>query len=164
MAGGGDTDGDGYDDVWVGAFNNDYGGSGAGAAYLIAGGSRGTGALGDAAVVWGSTAADRVGIALAVGDFDGDGLFDAAIGGDGGSWGDTGVAWILYGPANGVQSADDLDHRVLGETRGDGVGLGLWSVSLGGDGYDDLLLGATTRDEAGTDAGALYRVEGGPGL
>ena len=78
--------------------------------------------------------------------------------------GETGVAWVLYGPVVGATDADDVVDRVLGEVRGDGVGLHLTTGALTGNPYADLLVGATTRDSAATDAGAIYLVEGGPGL
>ena len=55
------------------------------------------------------------------------------------------------------------DAVLLGEDVGDGAGGAVASrIDLNGDGYDDLIIGARDRSEAGPDAGAVYVVFGHP--
>jgi hypothetical protein len=81
--GAGDTDGDGWPDLLVGAYGNDRGTLDGGAAYLLRGPfSPGTHALADAAVRWvGLAEGDNLGKAVAGGhDVDGDGRDDVLLG------------------------------------------------------------------------------------
>ncbi|RME20297.1 MAG: hypothetical protein D6798_20790, partial [Deltaproteobacteria bacterium] len=75
VAAAGDVDGDGFDDLVIGAPYSDAGTSNAGAAYLVRGPATGGGSLSAAAATWlGTDASENAGIAVAgVGDVDGDG-------------------------------------------------------------------------------------------
>jgi hypothetical protein len=87
----GDFDGDGRDDLAVGAPNEDYNAVGdAGALFVLLGAADGLSALGDqifwqedAGISDNSEAGDKFGGALAAGDFDGDGVADLAVGSPG---------------------------------------------------------------------------------
>ncbi|MCP4870258.1 MAG: hypothetical protein GY898_16250, partial [Proteobacteria bacterium] len=85
VASAGDVDGDGLDDLLIGAYWNDDGGSDAGKTYLFFGSTVASGgsfdlSLADASFV-GENADDHSGVSVAsAGDVDGDGLVDLLIG------------------------------------------------------------------------------------
>ena len=78
----GDVNGDGNDDVFIGAKKNDNNGTDAGAAYLLLGPVSGTASLSTAdAIFEGASAGDEAGIAVAnAGDVDNDGNLDMLVG------------------------------------------------------------------------------------
>ena len=82
VSGAGDVDGDGFDDLLVSASNEDSGGPGAGAAYLVLGPITGDLDLSEAdAKLLGEIDNDNAGYAVSgAGDVDGDGLDDLLIG------------------------------------------------------------------------------------
>jgi len=168
VAGLGDVDGDGYDDVMAGSWNYDVGTAGnAGAAWLLYGPVTGSASLSTAdAILQGELSDDRAGVALsAAGDVNADGLADFLIGAyhedTGGT--DAGASYFFLGGAySGTVSLSTADALFYGENAGDYVG---WDVSPGGDvnadGYGDMLIGAWKQDDGGTDAGVGYLVLGG---
>ena len=97
----GDVDGEGHDDVLVGADGQDAGGSGAGAAYLLFGPLSGAIDLADAdARFVGEASGDSAGFDLAgAGAVNGDGFEDVLIGAYGEDSGGSaaGAAYLLYG-------------------------------------------------------------------
>jgi hypothetical protein len=158
VAGVGDTDGDGYADVLVGAYGNDDAGSTAGAAYLVLGPIGGDVGLASAdAIFTGEAADDNAGSAVAeTGDVDGDGLADLLIGAygndDGGSG--AGAAYLFYGAISGTASLGTADLVVTGTTASDALGWALGTAGdVDGDGFPDLLLGAYGYDGGGSEAG-----------
>lgn len=96
----GDVNGDGYDDLLVGARYSDANGVFSGEAYLVFGPVSGIQSLTDADVTFSAVAeGDEIGSSLAgVGDVDGDGLDDIVIGSVADDGGDgAGVAYVFYG-------------------------------------------------------------------
>jgi hypothetical protein len=94
------VDADGHDDILVGAWGNDEGGSLAGAAYLVRGPVTGTLDLGSADLKLMGAPRDSVGFAVSsAGDLDEDGRADVLVGAPGHTVRGvrTGAAYVLYG-------------------------------------------------------------------
>ena len=160
VAAAGDIDGDGFDDVLVGAFGNGDAGTGAGAAYLILGSSSPTStSLGAEIEYTGANAGDEAGISVSgAGDVDGDGYPDMLVGADGVGGSATGAAYLLLGSA--LPSSQSLASAVsfLGANPGDYTGTAVSGVGdVDGDGHPDLMIGAPG---ANSEAGASYLVYG----
>ena len=59
----------------------------------------------------------------------------------------------------GYVSLEAADARLVGEATADYAGFGLAGAGdVDGDGFDDLVIGATGNDAAGSSAGAAYLV------
>ena len=166
VAGAGDLDDDGYDDVLVGAPGNDSAASGAGAVYVLAGPVSGDRNIAAAdAVLLGQNSNDQAGWSVdAAGDVDGDGQLDVVVGAYRLS-SDAGGVYVVSGPFSGSSSLGDAAAVLTGEATGDQAG---WSVAgLGdhdGDGYADLVIGARLESTKASQAGAAYLLFGGPGF
>jgi hypothetical protein len=159
----GDADGDGVDDVLVGAFGERSAGSNAGAAYLVLGPASGTTDLSAAdAKLLGENASDYAGYSVVMGDVDGDGSDDLLVGAtlhsEGGTRG--GIAYLVLGPVHGTRSLYEADARFIGEAANDRAGESVAVGDIDGDGIEDVLVGAPLGDTAGSDAGAVYLVHG----
>jgi hypothetical protein len=115
----------------------------------------------------GDAEGDRAGYGLAVGDLDGDGADDLAIGaiGPSGATSHTGAVSVFRGPGPlGDLHTADHDTQISGEMAADRLG---YSVAVAGDvdadGTADLLVGAREHDADGAaDCGAAYLFAGGP--
>jgi hypothetical protein len=171
----GDVNGDGFDDIIVGALLDDAGGVDAGKAYVIFGKSTGFGPIPLANLsstagfaIQGDASGDRAGFSVsAIGDFNHDGFDDLIVGApDGDDAGNgAGEAYVLFGHA-GVFTNIDLTNlavsqgfTIRGAATDDNAG---WSVSgagdVNGDGFADLIVGSNrdVNDEA-------YLIFGRPG-
>jgi len=132
----GDTDGDGIDDLVIGAP-----GMGGGAVYLVRPPVNGGLELIDAPATFTSSAGTaQVGPGAGVGDLDGDGLAEVSVGEA--YFGSGGRTVVFAGPQSGVLDLGDADVELLG---GPGAALGVPAPGgdLNGDGAADLLIGAT---------------------
>jgi hypothetical protein len=170
IACGADADGDGQDDLLVGAVGDDTVGASSGAAYLWTHALSGTRslALADTKLI-GEAELDYFGRGVSFGgDVDGDGVEDLLIGADADDAGgvDAGAAYLLRGPVGpGTLGARDLTLRWLGPAAGAGAGSAVAGVGdADGDGQDDVLIGGSGLDTTGADAGGAWLWLGGPGL
>ncbi len=165
VAPGGDLDGDGYDDLLVGAPGQDIGGADAGAVYALRGPLQGAVELaGSDAVLVGESDGDRAGYAVAgAADLDDDGYDDILVGAPGESSGgvSAGCGYLVRGPVDGETSLAQVASKMRGENPGDEAGTAVaMAGDVDGDGHDDLLIGAPHRPAAGEDNGAAYVVYG----
>ncbi len=162
VEGGGDVDGDGYDDLLVGAPGYDSElSSGAGAVYVLRGGPTGVTATtpGEAhAVIYGAESDGRLGRGVAGGDWDGDGRADLLLGADAAGPFAEGMAYLVLGSeAEGTLAVEDVaEASLVGELASDSFGSLVSFVDADGDGQDELLVGADGSDVAGADAGRAY--------
>lgn len=167
----GDLDGDGIQDLAVGAYFDDDGGSDRGAVWILFMNSDGTvkaeQKISDTQGGFGGGLAngDQFGGAAAnLGDLDGDGVRDVAVGAyaddDGGS--DRGAVWILFMNSNGTVKSEQKISATQGGFMGalvDGDAFG-WSLGdtgdLDGDGVTDLAVGSRFDDDGGSGRGAVW--------
>ena len=138
----GDVNGDGYDDLFLGAPANDAGGDNAGAAYLVSGPVTGRFDLSRSnAVLVGETTNDLVGEALAgAGDVNADGYDDLIVGSRLHNARE-GIAYLALGPVSGTRDLSLADASLLGELSGSQTGYDVSGAGdTDGDGYDDVLV------------------------
>ncbi len=161
----GDVNGDGFDDVIVGAYGNDDSFLNAGKAYVYYGSPAGV----SAAAYWvafGEYSSDFFGWSVSsAGDVNGDGYDDVIIGAYSAYYSATslrpGKAYIYYGSASGLSGAPTV---LIGDAGDDYFGYSVSSAGdVNGDGFDDVIVGAYGNDEAGGLAGKAYVFKGGPG-
>ncbi len=187
VASAGDINGDGFDDLLIGAPLADTGGGiNAGKTYVVFGQAGPFGASIDMAaieagtggfVINGSGIGDWSGFSAAsAGDIDGDGIDDfligayrAAVGGDS----NAGKTYVIFGQDGGFGASMDLSavaagtggFVIEGQAATDRLGLSVSSAGdVNGDGLADLVIGANQANPAGlSNAGKSYVVFGQDG-
>ena len=180
VSGAGDLNGDGFDDLIVGAFSADSNGLfDAGSTYVVFGRSGPFTSVISLSTLDGTTGfrldgaevVDRSGTSVSgAGDVNGDGYDDLLVGAHGANTNgvNSGASYLVFGRSSGFASVINLStlegptgFRLDGEAMYDGSG---WVSSAGdvnGDGFDDLIVGADDADPNGNDSGAAYVVFGG---
>ena len=162
----GDQDGDGSDDLYVGA-NDYYYGDGSGnyaAALFYGGGLSGDLDISDADVLWSDSKSYGYVEALSSIDFDGDGSDDIVHGDYGNYSSYIGYAYLYLGASitsgSTYELETDADTYWYGDDSSDYMGSGLSGGDVDGDGYDDLFLAAGYADQGTTNSGSLYLIYG----
>ncbi len=163
----GDVNGDGYSDVVIAAYQYDNGQTEEGAAFVWMGSASGLGPVGDPTnASWsaegdqaGAYFGDRVGTA---GDVNGDGFSDVIISAyqyDNGQ-ADEGAAFVWLGSASGLgPNGTPANADWMAESNQASAQLGVWGATAGdvnGDGYDEVVAGASLYDNGHADEGAAF--------
>jgi hypothetical protein len=160
----GDLNSDGYADIAIGAPDYDDVQPNEGAAFVYQGGATGL----SSGPTWNAHPIDQenahFGTAVStVGDVNGDGHSDIAIGATGYDHGhtDEGGAFVYHGSPGGLATNPSWSSN----GGHDGALFG-WSVAtagdVNGDGYADIIVGAPTYDRGQTEEGAAFLYAGGP--
>ena len=173
VAGGGDINGDGFDDVVIGAPVRDTGGTNRGAVYIIFGrptasipaeilASSLDGTSDDGFVIQGANNGDQLGFSVGIaGDFNGDGFDEVIVGTpkfDGASGNDRGAAYLIFGKASGFTNTLDLNSpdgtnfvEFVGIDPTDEAGTSVSGAGdVDGDGFDDIVIGAQYAAKTGS--------------
>lgn len=166
----GDFNGDGFDDLAVGAPGED---DSRGIVQVIYGSANGLTSQNNQAWRQGNNEirdsaepGDSFGFSLDTGDFNGDGFDDVAAGGPGEN-NSAGLVIVIFGSAGGLTSNGNQRWREGDDgLRGDGESLDLfgYEVAAGdfnGDGYDDLAVGTPGEDSTRGTANIIYGSSGG---
>jgi hypothetical protein len=175
----GDINGDGIDDLIIGASGADPNGDGSGRSYVVFGSNTGFPASLDLStlngingfVLNGEAAGDGSGDAVsAAGDVNGDGIDDLIIGADdaGPNGEASGRSYVVFGSDKGFQSPFNLStldgsngFAMNGAAMYDNAGRSVSSAGdFNGDGIDDVIIGASGEDAEEYSSGRAYLVFG----
>jgi hypothetical protein len=166
VAGAGDVNGDGYDDAIVGALQYDNGQNTEGRAYAYYGSAAGL-SMTPNWIAESNQVRAYFGTSVAgAGDVNRDGFDDVIVGAEGYSNGQAmeGRAFAYHGAAAGLSATPNW----TAESNQAGAQFGRSVASAGdvnGDGYDDVIVGATFFDHGQTDEGRTFAYHGsGDGL
>jgi hypothetical protein len=183
VRGAGDVNADGLDDFILGASLASPNGAASGTAYVVFGQAGGFGSSFDLNTLSGSngfvingvSADDQLGISVnAAGDVNDDGIADVVVGAfqDDPNGADSGTAFVVFGATSGF--AATLDPSTLngtngfiinGETSLDNAGRSVSSAGdFNGDGFADVLIGASAADGSAAASGSAYVVFGHGGV
>ncbi len=167
----GDLDNDGVEDLAVGAYGDDDGGTDIGAIWILFLNADGTvknyQKISDTAGGFSGTLddSDEFGHSVSsIGDLDNDGVEDLAVGAkrddDGGT--DKGAVWILFLNPNGTVKNYQKISSTAGNFSGildinDYFGNSVSSIGdLDNDGFEDIAVGASGDDDGGNNRGAVW--------
>jgi FG-GAP repeat/Tryptophan-rich Synechocystis species C-terminal domain len=176
----GDINGDGIDDLIIGANRADPNGPDSGQSYVVFGKLSGFSANLNLATlnstngfkINGIAAGHRSGSSVSsAGDINGDGIDDLIIGApytDPNNLNSSGQSYVVFGSRSGFGTNLNLSNldgtngfRINGIVAGDNSGTAVSSAGdINGDGIDDLLIGAPPADSTGNNSGQSYVVFG----
>ena len=156
-AGAGDVNGDGFDDVIVGAPYLTNGQNNEGAAYIFFGGAGSFDIVTDALLESNSIDAEFGASVSGAGDLNGDGFGDVIVGalGYSGRANDAGAAFIYFG--GGGTFNTDVDARLESDQTEAFLGIGVAGAGdINGDGFADVIAGASGYDSGQQGEGAAF--------
>jgi hypothetical protein len=156
----GDVNGDGYSDIIVGAYTYDNGETDEGQVYVYLGSASGV----EAAAAW-TVEGNQIGANLAssvstAGDVNGDGYADVIVGAtpyDNGET-DEGRAYVYLGSALGLEATPAW--TVESNQASAYLGRVATAGDVNGDGYADVIVGASRYDNLETDEGTAFVFHG----
>ncbi|CAN5448437.1 hypothetical protein BH10PSE7_BH10PSE7_07810 [soil metagenome] len=173
VSGAGDINGDGFDEIIVGA---PFAAGGKGQAYVVFGKAAGFGtvdlaALGTAGFALTGGTDDNAGFSVAsAGDVNGDGFDDLLIGAASANRSgidSAGETYVVFGKAAGFGAVDlsalngTNGFRIQGIAELDQSGFSVSSADVNGDGFSDIVIAAPFADgTAGEDSGETYVIFG----
>ncbi|BBC73854.1 hypothetical protein AEB_P2986 [Altererythrobacter sp. B11] len=184
----GDVNGDGLNDLLIGAYGRDNGNSLAGAAYIVYGKTGGAiVALGNLPgvgasnsngfVLLGSNTDSQAGFSVSVaGDINGDGYADFLVGAlyqDVGTAADAGRVYVVYGRSNNssidmsalTAASNTLGFMIEGSSTSDQLGSAVSNAGdVNGDGLSDFIVTARYADAPNGNSGTSYVVFGQTGI
>ena len=157
----GDVNGDGYDDMIVGAYDYDNGTTNEGGVFVYHGSALGISTT-PAVILESGITSISYGASLAgAGDVNNDGYDDIIVGAHSLSNGQSleGRAYIYHGSATGIVSTPAL--TVEANLANAFLGISVASAGdINNDGYDDVVIGAKGYSNGQTEEGALYVYRG----
>ncbi|WP_373481198.1 integrin alpha [Geminocystis sp.] len=178
----GDVNGDGFDDLIIGASNANPNGTDSGQSYVVFGKNGGFSPTLNLSTLNGTNGFtinginpdDNSGISVSsAGDLNGDGFDDliisAFLADPNGS--NSGQSYVVFGKTGGFSPTFNLSNlngvngfTINGINSGNYSGRSVSSAGdVNGDGFDDLIIGANGGDPNGTDSGQSYVVFGKSG-
>ncbi len=176
----GDVNGDGFDDLIIGAIGADPNGKSSGSSYVVFGKASGFDATLNVSTLNGSNGFRLDGEAeidfsgnpvSSAGDINGDGFDDVIVSAfrNDANGGDSGSSYIVFGRASGFDAALDLSSldgsngfRLNGAAAGNFLGSSVSNVGdINGDGFDDVSIGSNYTDpQTGQTSFVSYTVFG----
>ncbi|MCF2502525.1 FG-GAP-like repeat-containing protein [Dyadobacter sp. CY107] len=156
----GDTNGDSFDDIIIGATHFSNGQTHEGAAVTFYGSPDGI-KDSDQTILEGNYDNALFGCSVAGGDFNGDGYSDAVVGSSFFTYNiaGAGAAFVYNGSENGIMAKDPV--MLEGEHANSQMGVSVsYAGDVNGDGYSDLIVGANKYELNGSKNGSAFVYHG----